>query len=366
MKKKGFTLVELLAVIVILAIILVIAIPQIMNVIKTARLSSIKDSAMLIAEQAEKDFIAQQVLNQDYSSTSIPCTDVAKLNDDYDSCTITYNNGIATVILKGKDGGKFSSITCTGTKDNMCCSTDGEESSCSSSGGSGSSQNDPVGTYVVSTQEIEVGTTLEELHEMDGIHIRNTASEVINDWKLITGEDKVFPFYLKLITEGEAWFRENSDYPYLTQEKCEMFDYSCSKRTVSDMVIDVQVGLLINDQIKTQNKAIYCSEDNGYYDAAEIAACKAKWDNLVNGSYTFGGNVGENGNNMKQAFNFTIQPTVCSEENEAFYSCGIDGLTVDSGFYSTYDGAYNRGSISDGREYGYRCWMGNQGYCGFY
>ena len=120
-KKKGFTLVELLAVIVILAVILVIAIPQIMNTIKTARLSSIKDSAMLIAEQAEKDFLAQQVLNKDYNSTSIPCTDVAKLNDDYASCNITYNNGIATVKLKGKDGGKFSGITCEGTKDNMNC-----------------------------------------------------------------------------------------------------------------------------------------------------------------------------------------------------------------------------------------------------
>ena len=120
-KKKAFTLVELLAVIVILAVILVIAIPQIMNVIKAARLSSIKDSAMLIAEQAEKDFLSQQVLNKDYNSTSIPCSDVAKLNDDYDTCSITYNEGIAIVKLKGKEGGKFSGITCTGTKDNMNC-----------------------------------------------------------------------------------------------------------------------------------------------------------------------------------------------------------------------------------------------------
>ena len=120
-KKKAFTLVELLAVIVILAVILVIAIPQIMNTIETARISSFKDSAILIAEQAEKDYISQQVLNKDYNSTSIPCSDVAKLNNDYDSCVITYNNGIATVTLKGKDGGKFSRIKCTGTKDNMKC-----------------------------------------------------------------------------------------------------------------------------------------------------------------------------------------------------------------------------------------------------
>ena len=120
-KKKAFTLVELLAVIVILAVILVIAIPQIINVIKTARMSSIKDSAMLIAEQAEKDYLSQQVLNQEYNAKSIDCSDVVKLNNDYNSCKITYNNGVARVKLKGKENGKFSGITCSGTKDNMNC-----------------------------------------------------------------------------------------------------------------------------------------------------------------------------------------------------------------------------------------------------
>ena len=120
-KNRAFTLVELLAVIVILAVILVIAIPQIMNVIKSARMSSIKDSAMLIAEQAEKDYLSQQVLNKDYNESSIPCSDVAKLNDDYASCKITYNNGIATVKLKGSSTGKFANISCKGTKDNMEC-----------------------------------------------------------------------------------------------------------------------------------------------------------------------------------------------------------------------------------------------------
>ena len=41
--KKGFTLVELLAVIVILAIILVIAIPQIAKVIDDGKINSLKD-----------------------------------------------------------------------------------------------------------------------------------------------------------------------------------------------------------------------------------------------------------------------------------------------------------------------------------
>ena len=121
--KTGFTLVELLAIIVILAVILIIAVPQIMNTIKSTRLKSIEDSAKLIATNADKDYLAQQAVNSSYNATSIPCSDVAKLSDDYSSCSITYDsNGVATVKLKGANGGKFSGITCTGTKDNMNCS----------------------------------------------------------------------------------------------------------------------------------------------------------------------------------------------------------------------------------------------------
>ncbi|MBQ1812478.1 MAG: prepilin-type N-terminal cleavage/methylation domain-containing protein, partial [Bacilli bacterium] len=120
--KKGFTLVELLAVIVILAVILIIAVPQIMKTIKTTRLKSIEDSARLIATNADKDYLSQQAVNANYNATSIPCSDVAKLSDDYSSCSITYDsNGVSTVKLKGASGGKFNNIRCLGTKDNMKC-----------------------------------------------------------------------------------------------------------------------------------------------------------------------------------------------------------------------------------------------------
>ena len=99
MNKKAFTLVELLAVIVILAVILVIAIPQIMNTIKAARISSFKDSAILIATNAEKDYLSNKVLNPEYTETSI-CSDVVKLNDDYEYCNVTYEDGKAKVLLK--------------------------------------------------------------------------------------------------------------------------------------------------------------------------------------------------------------------------------------------------------------------------
>ena len=52
--KFGFTLVELLAVIVILAIILVIAVPKVMNVIEDAKKATLESTAKMIASAAEK------------------------------------------------------------------------------------------------------------------------------------------------------------------------------------------------------------------------------------------------------------------------------------------------------------------------
>ena len=54
MKKKGFTLIEILAVIVILAILLVMAVPKMLDVMKATKLSSIENSAKLIAKTAEQ------------------------------------------------------------------------------------------------------------------------------------------------------------------------------------------------------------------------------------------------------------------------------------------------------------------------
>ena len=113
-KKKGFTLVELLAVIVILAVILVIAVPQIIRTINASRMGAIESSAKILATNAEKDYLSQLTLDQYYNATSISCTDVAKLNDDYDleNCSISYDEkGTATVTLKGATGKKFNGIT---------------------------------------------------------------------------------------------------------------------------------------------------------------------------------------------------------------------------------------------------------------
>ena len=136
-KKRGFTLVELLAVIVILAVILVIAVPRIMSVIKDAKLGSIESTAKLIASSAESRYESKKALGLDVGD--LKCTDVASLSNDYGKCKITFDdNGIATVIVNGKKDGKFNNLACQGTKDNMTC-TEGEISTsrkCTSSSSS--------------------------------------------------------------------------------------------------------------------------------------------------------------------------------------------------------------------------------------
>ena len=124
-KKNGFTLVELLAVIVILAIILVIAVPQIMNTIKDARKGSFESSAKLIASNAETYWLTKQTLGET-SITAPACTSIATLGADYGTCTITFDsNGKATVNLAGADDGKFDGCSITGATKDSASATGG-------------------------------------------------------------------------------------------------------------------------------------------------------------------------------------------------------------------------------------------------
>lgn len=107
MKKiKGFTLVELLAVIVILAVILIIAMPRISDVISNSKKASLEATAKTVASQAEKKLMEKEILED---TSSISCSDIVKLNDsDYGTCTITFDGNKAKVSITGK--GKFDGL----------------------------------------------------------------------------------------------------------------------------------------------------------------------------------------------------------------------------------------------------------------
>ena len=123
-KKNGFTLVELLAVIVILAIILVIAVPQIMNVITESRKGALISSAKLIAASVESAKLSNEILEIE---NTITCEAISQINEeDYESCSIKILGDTPYVSLVGK--GKFDEMSvCYGTKEKAVLI---EESTC--------------------------------------------------------------------------------------------------------------------------------------------------------------------------------------------------------------------------------------------
>ena len=129
-KKNAFTLIELLAVIVILAVILVISIPRILDVIEESKVNTFKSTAQLIADSAEKKYVTNKLNNVD---EEIACDKVAKISSkisskDYEYCFVKINEeGKATVTIEGK--GKFKDLAiCNGTKTSVelsdTCSSD--------------------------------------------------------------------------------------------------------------------------------------------------------------------------------------------------------------------------------------------------
>lgn len=118
MNRKAFTLVELLAVIVILSVILIIAIPKILDVINTSKTESLVSSAKILAGQAEKKYI-EKIADESLDQVNDPilCSDISKLSaDDYDSCTIKIQNSkiFVDIVGKGKFTGKY---ICNATKE---------------------------------------------------------------------------------------------------------------------------------------------------------------------------------------------------------------------------------------------------------
>ena len=108
--KKGFTLVELLAVIVILAIILAIAIPSITGIIENQRKSAFESNIKMIIKGIEYEMLE----NPSFDPTSLTYpADLDTYGGDPNQFTmfiITLNSGVIKIDADAKDGGKFSGL----------------------------------------------------------------------------------------------------------------------------------------------------------------------------------------------------------------------------------------------------------------
>jgi len=125
-KKRGFTLVELLSVIVILAIILAIAIPKVLNVMTNAKLGSIETTTKVLADAAQKQLAINKALGN--YEEEYRCEDLVALSKneyDYSNCEVKFVNDKAFITIRGI--GRLDGYMCIeGTKEEPNCTKDGK------------------------------------------------------------------------------------------------------------------------------------------------------------------------------------------------------------------------------------------------
>lgn len=114
MKEKGFTLVELLAVIVILAIILAIAIPSITGIVDSQRKNAFESHIKMIIKNVEYKLLDD---TEEFNAATVKVSDLGGDDDQFvaDKFSVTIE----------EDGSiKVTAIAAKGKKFSGCCVTD--------------------------------------------------------------------------------------------------------------------------------------------------------------------------------------------------------------------------------------------------
>lgn len=91
--RKGFTLVELLAVIVILAIILAIAIPGISNIIESAKKGAAESNAKMLLKAIEYKMLADETYDPTIIDETNVATELGVDASNYERLTVKKMNG---------------------------------------------------------------------------------------------------------------------------------------------------------------------------------------------------------------------------------------------------------------------------------
>lgn len=112
--KKGFTLVELLAVIVILAIILAIAVPSISDMIKNSKRNAFEADVKLIIKGIDYKILEGKTITVATVESTSDLSDYGANPADYESFDITAITPAIKINLTGKSTGKFGACSTTG------------------------------------------------------------------------------------------------------------------------------------------------------------------------------------------------------------------------------------------------------------
>ena len=118
MKKRGFTLVELLAVIVVIGVILVIVVPRVLKNIDEEKKSTFISSAKALIRKVEYDYMDKE--DFDYVALkTFNINDISMSNYDINNSTIKKKDGYIYIKLIGKE--EFEGYKCIGTINNLNC-----------------------------------------------------------------------------------------------------------------------------------------------------------------------------------------------------------------------------------------------------
>lgn len=124
-KRTGFTLVELLAVIVILVIVLAIAIPSVMGIIKSSKKSSFENDANLIIRATEQKKLSDKTFDPETVTEANIKSTLGIDPTNYEDIKVTVDqNDVIHVELIGS--GKFNGLQAGGTVNNITVTNIGE------------------------------------------------------------------------------------------------------------------------------------------------------------------------------------------------------------------------------------------------
>ena len=111
--KKGFTLVELLAVIVILAIILAIAVPTISSLILSQRTAAFEANVKMLLKGIDYKYLENPTTNTAAALTTAGAVGLGGVAADYSTFTVVATSP-ASITLVGSSTGKFKNCAVTG------------------------------------------------------------------------------------------------------------------------------------------------------------------------------------------------------------------------------------------------------------